>query len=173
MMDEIQAIKDRLEDQKKSLIECFTPCFKVKVVDSLIYYNRHHQSPEIQKSIHKRQTVITFIRTNEEIYRSLEEGQRYRLFNLKPDNIGHKNSAPNNDTLFLQFQPKGKSKRENIVDMAREFLNPLPLEVKNELLKIKEFSKTQISQPLRPLQLIDKLKQLSRVQDSPKLDVYK
>lgn len=99
MMDEIQAIKDRLEDQKKGLIECFSPCFKIKVVDSLVYYNRNN--PEIQKSLSKRQTVITFIRTNEEIYRSLEEGQRYRLFNLKPDNLGHKNSASSNDTLFL------------------------------------------------------------------------
>jgi hypothetical protein len=92
------------------------------------------------KTLQNRQTVITFLRTNEEIYKSLEEGQRYRLFNLKPDNLGNK-AAPAGDFLYLQFQPKGKSKRENIADMAREFINPLPSEVKEELHNIKEYAK--------------------------------
>jgi len=154
------------------LVECFQPYFRLKVIDSSVYYATGSQGVQVaaMNRIKRRQTRISFIRTSEELYKSFEEGQRYRLFNLKPESnpCGPKNKAvgPNPDCLFLQFQPRGKSKRENFVEMVRDQLQVTSASsIRKDLQILTEFTRKQVETPIQPMQLMERVSELAKAFD--------
>ena len=56
-------------------------CFRLKVVDALPYLKADAPVPHP----FDRQCVISFVKSQQSLYDSFEEGYRYRFFNVKPE----------------------------------------------------------------------------------------
>lgn len=55
-------------------------CFRIKVVDAMPYVKGSSERPPFE-----RQTIISFVKTTKSMYDGIEEGHRYRLYNVKPE----------------------------------------------------------------------------------------
>jgi len=66
---------------RRTKLDCFRMCFRVKVVDALPYV----KGTNGERSPFERQTVISFINTTKSMYDGIQEGFRYRFYNVKPE----------------------------------------------------------------------------------------
>ena len=55
-------------------------CFRIKVVDSIDFHT------DSQSTAHK-QVIISFVMTGQDMYEELQEANRYRFYNIKPENF--------------------------------------------------------------------------------------
>lgn len=95
---------------RKDKLDCFKLCFRVKVTDAISYEKikvkaqefmmleenqgkNYKESKEYEKELKKlkdeiaksRTFIISFIKSSQEVYDSIKDGQRIRFYNLKPD----------------------------------------------------------------------------------------
>ncbi|CDW89220.1 breast cancer type 2 susceptibility protein [Stylonychia lemnae] len=158
-------IRQQREDKMRILNDKYKLCFRVKLVDSIsFYYGQQHN---------QRQIIMTFLNSMEDIFQSIEVGQRYRFFNIKPDNMNFNGvKQVNRECLYLQFQ-KGKSKKESFEDIVRYQYQVLSSDIRNKLAKINEYSKSLIPKLNQPFELLQKIAQISKIYDQQRINNFK
>eukprot|EP00347_Sterkiella_histriomuscorum_P005419 403356688 len=157
-------LKVQHDEAQRLLLEKFKLCFRIKVVDSITYY--------YGKCFNAKQTVITFISSNINVYESIEEGHRYRFYNTKPDNMSYNGQRKvDKECLFLKFERR--SKRERFEDIIHFQNQALSSDMQIEKQRIKEFAKKCISQNLNPQQLLRSLAKVCDNYDQLRLKNYK
>ena len=94
MMQRTEQIRINLEELKRTKVDCFKMCFRIKVSDAIEYAtimasNNPAKSPQktqgAASSIFEQSYILSFVMTNPVMYEAMQEGHRYRFFNVKPE----------------------------------------------------------------------------------------
>jgi hypothetical protein len=99
-----------MDEMRRLKLDCFRMCFRIKVQEAMPFVK-----PCDSKQF-ERHTIISFVKTTKAMLDSIEEGSRYRFYNVKPECF-YRDSyrlKPQSSALLLQFQ-NGKSSFENCV----------------------------------------------------------
>lgn len=108
---ETENLRERMDELRKEKLDCFKLCFRIKVADACLYERicqleedwkltqpegecgDFKESQEykdaiakIQQEIDEQRTIIvSFIKSSPEFFDAIQNGQRVRLYNVKPD----------------------------------------------------------------------------------------
>ena len=87
-----EQMRANLEEMKRKKVDCFKMCFRIKVRDAIEYATAVDKdnlnlssSQERQGPSFDRSYIISFIMTGPQMYEAIQEGYRYRFFNVKPE----------------------------------------------------------------------------------------